>query len=306
MIGLVKAGRLLPLLAAATAIALAFHPHSARSAEPPKQGMDTVTIEAQRELRHQIDVFVSGAVVHYLNDSLERWDNPVCPAVGGLPKEQGEFILARISQIAKDVHAPLGAEHCKPNLVIVIATNVDELIAHWAKHEPNVLNTCNGVGSLNEFLHSQQPVRAYYNAKFHSSDNIDQDPAMFSVIGLSFDFNRTRCVAGATAIGTRLYYSMVQAMSSVIIVVDGKRTTDLNIGQLADYVAMLGLAQIRPDAELGTAPTILTLFRQTDSRPQELSPWDQSFLHSLYTVSQKSVLEETTIKDRMFQQIVQR
>jgi hypothetical protein len=78
------------------------------------------------------------------------------------------------------------------------------------------------------------------------------------------------------------------------------------MGQLADYIAMVGLAQIRAKADTGTAPSILRLFRETDPLPQGLSPWDEAFLHSLYATSQSSVLEVAMIKRRMFDQIVGR
>ena len=89
----------------------------------------------------------------------------------------------------------------------------------------------------------------------------------------------------------------------MIIVVDSRRTTDLDIGQLADYVAMVGLARVRADADSGEAPSILSLFGKPDPRPQGLSPWDQSFLHSLYTTNQSSALQVSTIKTSMFKQI---
>ena len=40
------------------------------------------------------------------------------------------------------------------------------------------------------------------------------------------------------------------------------RIAHLNIGQLADYVSMAALAQIRLDGDTGTAPSILGLFQQ--------------------------------------------
>lgn len=48
------------------------------------------------------------------------------------------------------------------------------------------------------------------------------------------------------------------------MVVDTGRIKGFNIGQLADYIAMIGLAQIRLDSDLGSAPTILRLFAQTN------------------------------------------
>jgi hypothetical protein len=72
----------------------------------------------------------------------------------------------------------------------------------------------------------------------------------------------------------------------------------------ADYIASVRLAQIRLDTDTGTAPTILRVFRDTEVQVQGLSPWDRAFLYSLYTTSQSSVLEVTTIKRRMFEQII--
>jgi hypothetical protein len=95
----------------------------------------------------------------------------------------------------------------------------------------------------------------------------------------------------------------VQQLTSVIVVVDSRYTTNLNMGQLADYVAMVGLAQIRLDRDTGSAPTILHVFQGTDPQVQGLSPWDRAFLYGLYTTSQSSVLEVTTIKRVMFERI---
>ncbi|HEY1213387.1 MAG TPA: hypothetical protein VGE93_07110, partial [Bryobacteraceae bacterium] len=115
--------RLFLLLALVGTVALPLRAISARSAEvssqeaatqsssrEPRSTPDTVTINArrEREIKRQINKFVSGAVFTYFRDSLERWNRPVCPLVAGLPRERGEFILARVSQIARDSNVPLG------------------------------------------------------------------------------------------------------------------------------------------------------------------------------------------------------
>ena len=321
MMGTFQASRLLVLIAAAAAIALPFHPDRARSAEPPaqdsttqgsssnsRQGMDSVTIEAARErlLKRQISEFVAGFVFRYGNDSLARWNTPICPLVAGLPSERGEFILARVSQIARDSHAPLAGEHCRPNFFVVVTDNPDHLVEKWSQRDRGLLNTCNGMGYVKAFLHSRQPVRVYYNGKFHASEGTGRDVSSFDLVGSSLDFHFGQCTYGGAELGTRLRYSDVQELTSVIIVVDSRHTTNLNMGQLSDYVAMVGLAQVRPDADTSKAPTILSLFGEADPRPQGLSPWDQSFLHSLYTTNQSSVLQVSMIKTGMFEQIAGR
>lgn len=103
---------------------------SQSSSSDTNREQETVTIEAQRrnELKRQISRFVSSVVVSYLHDSLARWDRPICPLVAGLPADRGEFLLARVSEIARASHAPLAGEHCRPNFYIVVAANPELLL----------------------------------------------------------------------------------------------------------------------------------------------------------------------------------
>jgi len=293
--------RQLVLIVAASTILLPLRLVSAQSAQVSP---DTVTIEARRarELQRQINQFVYGVATTYMHDSLERWNTPMCPLVAGLPRERGEFVLARVSQIARDSHVPLGTEHCKPNLYIVISDSPDHLLDRWSRRDKRMFNTCNGMGYVNDFMHSRQPIRVYYNAKF-SSGNGNRDPSSLDLDGLRFDFAATGgCVAAGSG-DTNLSYGAVQQLTSVIIVVDSRRITNINIGQLADYVAMVGLAQVHLSPDTGTAPTILSLFREPEPQIQGLSPWDAAFLQGLYTTSQSSTLQVVMIKRRMFEKI---
>jgi hypothetical protein len=309
--------RLLAFLAIVSAFALQSPANCARSAEPASQDaatpgpsretpstLDTVTIQARkdREIKRQITKFIYGGVVTYSNDSLERWIQPICPLVAGLPSEPAEFIRARVSQVARDSHAPLGAEHCKPNLVVVLTNDPDLLLDKWHKRYPGLFNTCNGLGPVKQFLHSTQPVRVFYNAKFTSAGG--PSPGDLVLDGVSPP-TRSDCFTTST-VGTYLHRGRIQELTSVIILADGRQITKINVGQLADYIAMMGLAQIRMRADTGTAPSILHLFQGSDPQPQGLSPWDQAFLHGLYATDQSSVLEVSIIEHRMFQQIVGR
>lgn len=323
MMGTFQAGRLLVLIVATLSIARSFLPNTAHSAEPSsgqgptgrnsassssnREGLETVTVEAtrKRELQRQISHFVSSFDVTYLNDSLERWNLPICPLVAGLSSEGGEFILARLSQIARDSHAPLGPEHCRPNLYVVVTNNPDLLVEKWTRRDHGMFNTCNGYGYVRAFLHARQPIRVFYNATLISSDGAHREATTIDVAGMRLDFSHNACISAGVA-GSRLTYGAVQALSAAVIVVDGSRMAHLTMGQLADYVSMIGLAQIRLDANTGTAPTILGLFQQSDSPPQGLSLWDRSFLEGLYSTDQSSVLQVSTIKARMLEQITGR
>lgn len=308
MIATPRSKLLLVVMAAVTSIAFTFQPSAARAADgsadqSSSSNTDTVTIEGQKrdKLKRQINHFVSSVVVSYTNESLERWDTPICPLVAGLTKEQGEFVLARVSEIARTARVPLAGEHCPPNLYVVVADNPDELVKTWWDRNPTLLSTRNGIGYAKDFLHARGPVRVFYNAEFRTSTGarLSADTSVLSLSGVTLNFNART----GPEIGTRIAYGTVQTLGSVIIVVDKQRTTDINIRQLADYVAMVGLAQLRPDADTGMVPTILRLFRQADQPPAGLTAWDESFLHSLYGTDQRSVMQASAIKEGMLAQI---
>ena len=59
---------------------------------------------------------------------------------------------------------------------------------------------------------------------------------------------------------------------------DQKRLTGVSRGQSADYVVMVCLAKLRPEARLGDARTIPKLFDAApQAEPAGLTDWDQAF-----------------------------
>jgi hypothetical protein len=98
--------------------------------------------------------------------------------------------------------------------------------------------------------------------------------------------------------------NVVLAIYQVFVIVDPTQFRTVSAEQLADYVSMTSLAQIRLDAKLGDAPTILTLF---DKDPTTASPgmtrWDQAFLKSLYSTEQKSVMQRELMAREMLREM---
>ena len=93
-------------------------------------------------------------------------------------------------------------------------------------------------------------------------------------------------------------------LSRVFVVVDQKRLHQVKLRQLADYVAMAGFAKLKPDAHLGDAPTILTLFSAApQAAPTGMTDWDQTFLKSLYATEQTSRLQRGQIARQMVREI---
>jgi hypothetical protein len=88
---------------------------------------------------------------------------------------------------------------------------------------------------------------------------------------------------------SHILLSKIWSFEDVFVIADQARLHGMNLGQFADYVAMVGLAKLKPGARLGDAPTILNLFDGApEAAPAGLTDWDRAFLKSLYATEQIS------------------
>jgi hypothetical protein len=269
--------------------------------------MANITIEARKHLEKEAAGYVRSALVHPMYDSLVRWNTPICPLVAGLPQDRGEYVLWRITQIASAAQAPLAGEDCAANLLIIVTPVPDLLLKQWWRKDKRLFNTNDGMGHVNSFgfIHDKHPIRAWYNAYFTNNDGAQVSPqsvlmAAAAVNGSAMGGDILMNVPMITeSLGRHLHYQAVRELAAVIIIVDKRQITDINMGQLADYIAMIALAEIRPDADIGEMPSILRLFREHDSRPEGLSAWDQALLYGLYTTGQSSLKQASGIVTQM-------
>jgi len=246
----------------------------------PDKALPQVTIEAQRvSLEHRLTMFVSSITRSApREEALQRWQTPICPLVAGLSREQGEFMLERLSQIAREVGAPLDREHCHANLVVVVTSEPDKLIKAWGDRGRVFWGERASVAAFNAFLETPRPVRVWYNREFGSPAGA---PA---TRGLNMTLDRPFTDGVFTR--SKMDVKDMLLLASIAVIVDRKEVDGLlQIGQLTDYVAMVTLTETDLDAPLGNAPTILHLFdarHPGEQRPAGLSAWDQAFLKALY------------------------
>jgi hypothetical protein len=269
-----------------------------------------VTIEAAKQrqaLRQQVDRFVLAAVKQPMaHQSLMRWNSPVCPLVLGLARTQGEYILARISQIARDARVPLGGKSCQPNFYVVVTAKPNAVLKEWWAKDPRV-DTHAGIEPLRRFLDSTQPVRVWYDAMSGCS-GAPPNPSSAAAAELSSVAAGSVGISGGAHAGassvtgglgtvycdnsvdTHLTFGDIRSISSVLIVADSNKLKQVKLGPLADYASLVGLIEIRPESDGGGAPTILRLF--SDPKPPDtLTPWDRALLYSLYNTAQSSSLQ---------------
>jgi hypothetical protein len=295
--------------------------HAAPDARPTPESaskLSKITIEgmSERELRAKVDHFVAAVVTPPpSHESLLRWNTPVCPLVVGLPRKWGELVLAHISQAARDAHARLAGRHCQPNLFIVVSAQPDEVLKQWMAHRPQV-DTKDGIAPLEHFLHSKRPVRVWYNPQPGCAGGSFRpgSAGLMSGIGLPSPGLSKHVAAGPpggmgptycdNSIDTHLMYGEVRSIGYAIVVADMNELhrKHVTLGQLADYVSLVGLADVRLDADGAGAPTILRLFDDANP-PEALTPWDRALLYSLYNTTQSGKLQLTDMEVSMVRRI---
>jgi hypothetical protein len=134
--------------------------------------------------------------------------------------------------------------------------------------------------ALDEFAASERAVRWW-----HVSMPVDARTGQ-RAIRLPGDPPPTVNVAGPSRIhnGTR------DDLRNVIIVVDVTKLTGTTWQQLADYLAVVSLAQVDPDASPASYDSILNLF-SNPAAYSGLTDWDRSYVRALYQFDQERRVE---------------
>jgi hypothetical protein len=266
------------------------------ASDASKTSIDSTTVVGARDratIEREVRTFVNAIAVKPGDESLARWQLqiPLCPLVAGMPNSDGEYILSRISKIATAAGAPLAPLHCKGNFYVIVTSDPEGVLKAWSKRDVRMFGdeTDQGGTKIREFA-AARPVRVWYNTDFYKLDG--------TPLGNNAD-GRTNDSARATRIEINNY----RALSSVVAIVDARRMKDVSFGQVAAYVGMVGLAQIRPEANVAEAPTILNLFAGVGKAPPGLTAWDESFLKAVYETRITDRAQIAAIKTAMVQDV---
>jgi hypothetical protein len=291
------------LLAAGLAVA------GSASADPPvaeQSALPQVTVEARRAaLEHQLYQYVT-TITHTQSrdEALHRWHSPLCPAVLGLSKDEGEFILTRLSQIARAAGVPLDGEHCQANLAVVFTNDPAAVIKAWGARRSHFGGVHGTPAAFERFRARRGPVRVWYNKDF-GSPGAGREPTITDSLELGKSFPNTP--TGSSLIGSKMFVKDVLVFSSVAVIVDSREAVGLEIGALADYIAMLALSDTDPEVSLGMTPTILRLFSARAAKeplPTGLSDWDRAYLKALYSTTLDLITQRSIIAEKMIQDVV--
>jgi hypothetical protein len=271
---------------------LAFIAASA-SAQTSLEGIAVESSRRNPRINEQVSEFVTSVALPSQHESLARWSVPVCVFAAGVVPSEGEFVRRRIERVASEAGVAVGAPDCRANFVVVLSTDPQAFLKDWWAEEPTLFTRARGLGGVERMIRTDQPVRVWHNA-------CSAAPAL----ARNFRLNVTWDCDNNGTLGSRITRATVRSIYSVIVVVDFWKIEGLTFGQVADYVAMVGLAQLRAEPQPGAVPSILGLFQEGgDERAKALTVWDQAFLKSIYASRDGSITELTQIKLKMTEEL---
>ncbi len=287
----------------ATALVLSLGPFSAR-ADPPSASPQSTTVapvivpgkvKRTPALEKQVHGYVNTVLAHTPERRVMSWRDPICPLVGGLPTEQGEYMLARFSEVMQEVGAPIAPETCHVNLFVIVTDQPERLLEAWYRHDPGMYGAARP-RAIGVFIETRRPVRAWYNAHLGKAGGI---PFAVSTgtYGTTIQNNHVD--------NSRLTRNDELDADSVLVVIDARRLQGIKLQQVADYALMIGLTEIDPDARFADAPTILNLFEKDAPQEDGMTAWDKAFLAAIYHSDPSSVMQRDMVVDRILNAVTQ-
>lgn len=224
------------------------------------------------------------AAISPMADQLPRWDSTVCTSVAGMPARQAQFLADRIAQRAAAVGLQPGGPGCVANVAIFVTGESDTFARRlfeqdrslFAYYQSDGISTL-GQQALEDFLSTPRAVRWWHVSETFGADGLALSGDT-SIGGLEN-------APAVRSYGSRLSGNTREDLMQAIVIIDARRVQGAQLAALADYVALVALAQINPHAQTAEYPTILNLFNGVQvnaSGPTELTQWDQAFLDALY------------------------
>ena len=261
-----------------------------RGAQPTAQ-LEDVVVEG-RALEALVRSYVNDVSQPANNRGLARWNRPICVGVVNLRNEVGQYVIDRISDVARDLEVEAGEPGCRPNILIVAASDGAALATAIVEDRPRNFDlrhngTDAGTRAFRNFRTGEQPVRWWQISMPIDSDTGDR------AVRLPGDPGPPQIhVFAASRLRTQIRDDMVRS----IIIVDVERLGGADLVQLGDYLALIALAQVDAESDTSAYPTILNLFSDPASAPPGLTDWDRSYLTALYEHDQLRINRNSQVR----------
>lgn len=277
-------------------------PLLAQSAPP----VESVTVTAAREAA--IAKFVkTRAAPTRMTGKIARWRARICPIAYGIPAAYSKFVVQRVREVARLVGARTDAdEKCRGNIQIVFTTRPQALLDNIRSKHPNHLGYYDTAAEAREMTVLKRPVHAFYatrTADLRGNSELDTKrrqgitltmpaPPSSGALTESSTGTTTMNLPGASGLsgtGSRLGDGLTSEFHHIVIVVDTVKVISLEMGTLADYIAMLALSQPQNFDACQDLPSITNLLVTpacaAENMTVAMSAHDLAYLDGLYKMN---------------------
>lgn len=269
----------------------------APSADPQAYEIDDVVVEARR-LEDFIGDFVEAVGEPPRRRGLARWHEPICVGVVNLRAERAQYIVDRVSDVARDLGVEAGEPGCRANVMIAATADAPALARALVERKRRVLDpghsgTNAGDAALRAFQDSDRAVRWWH---ISLPTNSETGEIAVRLPGMTDQYGEPMAPQIRVTSASRLRSQIRDDMERVLIIVDVERLPGTNLAALADYLAFVALAQVDPEAETEAWPTILNLFSGSPDA-EALTDWDMTYLRALYEPDYRLRVNPNTQRD---------
>jgi len=226
--------------------------------------------------------------------------------------------LDELAQTAAQVGAPVNAkERCRPNIEVAFTDASQPFIDKVRAVNAVLLGYADNDAQLKALATVRRPIQAWYTTQtkdLRGKGEVDRVRREGMTVEMPMP---PPCMGKCTytitypdahfweVTGSRLGDGLRSSFFHVIIVVEPAKLAEQEMGTLADYVAMVALAQIPAQDNCQPLPSIMNLLAKdcTAGAPNALTASDLGYLRGLYKISADRTLstQESEIAYQMEQ-----
>lgn len=226
---------------------------------------DVTRAQAHRQAR---DIAVIGDIY---DEPLARFEQPVCPGIMGMQREMAELMVTRIRDNARYLDLEVQPDGCRANLIVVFTQDGRAELEEIMDRSPELFVETNAYDRRR--LLEPGPTRVWTQTDYRTRDGMP-------VYGDRRNRASVPTVGGWMA-HSRIYTTLRNDITSVMVFIDRDATDGLSVGQLADYATMRGLVQTKPSKD-PYMDSILEIFNPDGASPSRLTDFDRAYLRAVY------------------------
>jgi hypothetical protein len=269
----------------------------AAAAAQPKPSVESVTVTGTKS-RAAIAGFVQSlAKPTHLTGKLTRWETPICPLAVGLKPEHLKFVTDRLKQVAAEAGASVDPKpDCRVNIQIVFTSAPQALLDNVRKNQPTFLGYHDSEAQADQLARIVRPIQAWY-----MSERVDQRGNVEIEGAKHTDFLEVQAympgrqppwitiqlpnASAVSSTSTRLGDGMRSRFHQVMIVIDPGKLAELDMGTVADYIALVSLTELADPNACQGLPSIVNLLATSCTPVDALTDNDRGYLRGLYHMS---------------------